>query len=247
MSKPSLGRRSVLSVFGLALGLALGAPKAQAYATADRFLEPVGRGGGGGRYFTGSPVDGYACSVCHTGAPEPKVSVTGLPEDGYEPGRLYEIEIAWDNSNPMFRHALQLEFLGRDARAAGKLLLLDDRQIDARQRCVTGDKPPADYELDTPGGRKIVGIEPCGAGHLRFRYAPPETDDVAFAMSFVVSDRGGSVEGDGVFNYQRVLRRTGVAGPQQGCALSGTPAATSTALVSVLSLLGLSLIVRRRR
>src|SRR5262245_23122316 len=23
-------------------------------------------GGGGGRYFTGSPADGYSCSVCHT-------------------------------------------------------------------------------------------------------------------------------------------------------------------------------------
>ena len=218
--------------------------RAQAYSEKNKYDRTVGLGGGGGRYFTGSPVDGYACSVCHQGAPEPKVSVIGLPEQGYEPGRLYEIEVAWDNSNPMFRQALHLEFVGRDGKAAGKVVLIDP---DARQVCGAMENRAADYQIDTPSGRKIIGVEPCGAGHVRFRFAPPETDDVAFAMSLVVSDRGGSADGDGVYNHQQVLRRIGVKGPAQGCAVQPTNATASAALAGLLSLLGLVLATRRRR
>ena len=82
---------------------------------------------------------------------------------------------------------------------------------------------------------------------MRFRYAPPETNDVAFAMSFVVSDRSGSVDGDGVFNYQSVLRRAGVAGPKQSCAVQAPSRKTSALLAAFVSLLGLALFARRRR
>jgi MYXO-CTERM domain-containing protein len=217
--------------------------RAQAYSERDKYERTVGLGGGGGRYFTGSPVDGYACSVCHQGAPEPKVSVIGLPEDGYEPGRLYEIEIAWDNSNPMFRQALHLEFVGRDGKAAGQLVRIDP---DVRQVCSGMENRTADYQLE-PSGRKILGVAPCGSGHVRFRFSPPETDDVAFAMSLVVSDRGGSAEGDGVYNHQQVLRRIGVKGPEQGCAVHTPGATASSVFAALLSALGLILHRRRRR
>lgn len=62
-------------------------------------------GGGGGIYFTGSPRQhGLDCAVCHVGGPtdiEVEISalLRGEPEDlfglGYEPGGLYEIQVAF--------------------------------------------------------------------------------------------------------------------------------------------------------
>jgi hypothetical protein len=217
---------------------------ARAYSDVGRFGEPSGAGGGGGRQFTGSPVDGYGCNVCHQGGVEPKVQVLGLPE-GYTPGRLYEIEVIW-NPDPAVPHALQLEFVGRDGLAAGKVLLLDKSQLDAAQFCDRKtDQPVADYE-NSVGGRKILGVQNCGASHMRFRFGPPDTPDVSFALSLVSSDKSGSADGDGVFNMKRVLRRAGEPAPSQGCAIVA-PSADAGALPAALSFLLLALWLVRRR
>jgi len=54
-------------------------------------------GGGGGRYFTGSPADGYSCSVCHTAPRDYHFPLyqSGLPVDGYTPGDVYTIRLQW--------------------------------------------------------------------------------------------------------------------------------------------------------
>ncbi|MET0388368.1 MAG: hypothetical protein ABW321_20520 [Polyangiales bacterium] len=54
-------------------------------------------GGGGGRYFSGSPADGYGCSVCHTSASgyQFPLYVQGLPMNGYIPGTPYNITLSW--------------------------------------------------------------------------------------------------------------------------------------------------------
>jgi hypothetical protein len=72
--------------------------------TALAFSEPSSysddplMGGGGGRWFTGSPADGYGCDVCHTGAPSQAnypLYAAGFPEGGYVPGQTYELQLSW--------------------------------------------------------------------------------------------------------------------------------------------------------
>ena len=60
--------------------IAAAPPAAHAYSELERFGEPAVDGGGGGRYFTGAPTDGYSCHVCHDDVAAPPVTVTGLPD-----------------------------------------------------------------------------------------------------------------------------------------------------------------------
>lgn len=62
------------------------------------FADPVD-GGAGGRWFTGSPADGYTCSVCHEGGRQWPVQVDGLPTgQGYlpDPNKPYSITLSWN-------------------------------------------------------------------------------------------------------------------------------------------------------
>ena len=87
---------------------------ARAYSDPIFFYESLGKGGSAGRWFSGSPADGYACDACHTPRPtlNPKLLpplamprteplpagpliVTGLPKDGYVPGKTYDIRLSW--------------------------------------------------------------------------------------------------------------------------------------------------------
>lgn len=71
--------------------------QASAYSTPDAFADYPSSGGGGGRWFTGSPADGYGCSVCHLASSATKfpLLVAGLALDGYEPGSSREIVMSW--------------------------------------------------------------------------------------------------------------------------------------------------------
>ena len=244
--------RRWLASAALLTGL-LTAEEAHAWSFKDRFVEPAVWGGAGNRFFTGSPIDGYGCNVCHQGGAEPKVEVLGLPE-GYAPGRLYDIEVVFQNVDPKVRHALHLEFVGRDGKAAGTLRLIDPRQVDARARCdQKPEEPPADYELpedrQATDPRHILGVAYCGASHMRFRFGPPNTPDVSFSMSVVAADRDGTVNGDGVLNVQKVLRRAGEPAPQsEGCALAAPGSGSSLAAqLSGLMVAAAAVLLMRRR
>jgi hypothetical protein len=77
----------------------LGQPgRARAFSEPLTYFDDPANGGGGGRWFTGSPAEGYGCSVCHTGAPgQPTYPfyVEGLPANGYVAGTAYDIRLAW--------------------------------------------------------------------------------------------------------------------------------------------------------
>lgn len=84
-----------LAVLLVCAGVAGGA---RAYSTPDLFIEPPGSGGGGGRWFSGSPADGYSCSVCHSSAEGQRqfpMYVTGLPLDGYTLAEPREVVLSW--------------------------------------------------------------------------------------------------------------------------------------------------------
>lgn len=101
-------------------------------------------GGGGNRFFTGSPADGYNCSVCHTApvAYSFPLYQTGLPPAGYVPGTTYNVTLAWpeaatwaaSHGTPMT--ALTAEFIAEDAGNSGVLQLMPAEFVaDALERC----------------------------------------------------------------------------------------------------------------
>jgi hypothetical protein len=97
--------RSLLAVL-LACASLVFAFEARAYSTPEAFIEPASQGGGGGRWFSGSPADGFGCSVCHSAGPgqrELPLYVTGLPLSGYTLGEQREIVLSWPELSARWR------------------------------------------------------------------------------------------------------------------------------------------------
>jgi hypothetical protein len=107
------------------------------YPTAD----PTLLGGGAGRWFTGSPADGYSCEVCHLSPTKYSfpVSYTGLPIDGYVPGEKYDIEMSWPAATAATLQAraqglkpvseLVAEFVSEEGGKAGSLVFATASQV----------------------------------------------------------------------------------------------------------------------
>lgn len=71
---------------GAALATLLFAAPVRAFSSPDVFSGPPKDGGGGGRWFTGSPADGFDCGACHAPAPGQAIYpfyVAGLPFPTY--------------------------------------------------------------------------------------------------------------------------------------------------------------------
>ena len=116
-------------------------------------------GGGGGRFFTGSPADGYDCSVCHTSNPTYSFPLyqTGLPVDGYVTGTEYKIKLQWPeaaayersatNQPQLNLHPLSLitaEFVAEDGGSSGSLALVDEgMQVEGADTCARKPTDPA--------------------------------------------------------------------------------------------------------
>jgi hypothetical protein len=80
-----------------ALALLLQASAAQAFTEPRTYYDSPATGGGGNRFFTGSPAEGYGCAVCHTGPGKQwPLEIKGLPDGGYEPGETYELLLRFD-------------------------------------------------------------------------------------------------------------------------------------------------------
>jgi hypothetical protein len=86
------------ALFAALLALTASASVARAYSTPDAYSENPFSGGGGGRWFSGSPADGFGCSACHSSSPTQRpfpMYVTGLPLHGYALAESREIVLAW--------------------------------------------------------------------------------------------------------------------------------------------------------
>ena len=92
----------------VALVLSLPATPAAAFSDFNRYADPTSDGGTDGRYFTGSPMDGYGCNACHQGAEGIQVSVSGLPEDSYELGASYEVTVRFEHPEGARTRTVQL-------------------------------------------------------------------------------------------------------------------------------------------
>jgi hypothetical protein len=76
----------------------MAAGTARAFSSPDAYAQSPSAGGGGGRWFSGSPADGLGCSACHSAAPGQRIFplyVSGLPLAGYGLASRQEILLSW--------------------------------------------------------------------------------------------------------------------------------------------------------
>ena len=237
--------RATLCAAGLALLAWLGsAQRAAAFAEPERFGEPVTAAGGGGRWFTGSPAEGFGCSVCHAGGEAVPLQVSGVPDGSYLPGGAYEITARWPLTSDKI--ALALELTDQSGRPAGSVRLPPPGELLVAEFC-----EPADAQIEAgaihelPGGRVVLSVPDCGAKQLRFLWTAPREDvgPVWLSGSLVQSDGLGDMLGDGVTDVLRVIPAprssvSGAAQVQAGCSAGGrsSPAAGSGMLLLLLAL-----------
>jgi MYXO-CTERM domain-containing protein len=236
------------SALWLALALLLAAPsQVLGFSGPAMYAAGALEGGGGGRFFTGSVLDGYGCSVCHTGGPKPHVDIAGLPLDGYLPGATYDVQIRW--ANPELPHALTLEFVSSSGAPVQGIALAEQASIPPAERCdQSSDAEPAAY-LFPMGQRRILGMSDCGAAAVRFRFTAPSDPEVTLTLAMVQSDSMGSPEGDGVLELRRTLERADLAARTAtpgGCSVRNT-AERDGAPSAWLALATLALALRGRR
>ncbi|MCB9631915.1 MAG: DUF3570 domain-containing protein [Sandaracinus sp.] len=215
---------------------------AHAFSSSSRFAAPVSGletgawGGGGGRWFTGSPGDGFTCAVCH-GEREAPFEIAGIP-DTWEPGSEHLIEITWPADD---NGAVALEIVDADGRPVGTLAIEDD-EPDAR---CPADAPAT---LAWPvGEREVVLTEACGARYQRVRWTAPSEGLEAFVyVAGVIGNRSGDPTGDATISERFATARVGAPTPEAaslGCAAGGDGAPPFVALLATLVVS----LARRRR
>ena len=257
-------RATRTSCFALASALLLGAQaaapgSARAFSDPLTFTDDVGLGGGGGRYFTGSPADGYGCDVCHRGAPSPPLEILGLPLAGYRPGGAYEVRIEWPRS--LEHIGLALEITDDAGLAAGSLELPPPEELADPERCLPVEDGVAAGDLDPlEGGRTILNVSDCGAQRVRFLWTAPVESRGALRLSggLVASNTQADAEGDGTTMFAHVLAPEHAIDPlasdiRVGCSVGGGlghrawPSGGAPSLLASLLAAGLALRTRRRR
>lgn len=256
----------------LALLLLMAAPRlAHAYSSFADYARSIEEGGGGGKFFTGTPADGYTCDVCHTGGAPAKLDVVGLPSAGYVPGQTYQIAFAWPMPAPdaVPHIALMVELTDDSGTTAGTPSLIPYAQWTEAEKCAQDAFPAADIcragaepgccrELDTtrdacsfPGERSMLWMLECGARAARFNWtAPPQPVDVWFSATIVSSSTGNDAAGDGVTLMRQLLRPASQtdtrAGAVGSCQLQPALARRSSLLATAVGCL-LVLGARRAR
>ena len=202
---------------------------AHAYSSFADYARSIQEGGGGGKFFTGTPADGYTCDVCHSGAEAKTLDVVGLPESGYVPGQSYELWFRWTAAaaaanDTVPRVALMAELTDTQGTTAGTLALVPYAQWTADEKCAEDAFPAADVcragaapgccrDLDPtrdacsfPGERSLFWMLECGARAARVTWtAPSQPVDVWFSASMLSSNAGNDVLGDGVTLLRRRL------------------------------------------
>jgi hypothetical protein len=235
-------RQLLLAVFG---ALTLPLESARAFSDPASFdLTPV-VAGGGGRYFTGSPSDGYTCKTCHSGGPSPKASVLGLPLSGYRPGSRYEVSIRWPTE--LTKISLAVELTDEQGKAAGSLLLPPMDEIQADEFCEpVSEQIPAAQLNELTAGRQIIQVPDCGSRSVRFLWSAPATEvgPVWFAGSMVLSDGESDPFHDGVTDFGRIINSPALASETSGkCGVTRVAASSSTSWLGTF--LGLALFTLR--
>ena len=185
-------RRATGFAASLAVSLALIGLFAPAPAHAfsePRFyaIDPTA-GGGGNRWFTGSPAEGYSCSQCHSGGPTPHLYIEGLPADGYVPGAVYDVRVSWPEfaarsaqlkndlalvpagvpkANPPSVGALA-ELVAESGLGAGTIEIATRNDAMDGERC-PGGRFATELYVVRPGEKTVKALRSCEAAALGAR------------------------------------------------------------------------------
>ena len=217
----SLGMASGLIMAGLAV-LAVPTP-ARAFTEPRTYFESTQNGGGGGRFFTGSPAEGYGCKVCHSGSGTEPLHLEGLPTDGYVPGATYNIRLTWPELAKRHRAlrmtqkkppslGLVAELISESGEGAGAIDIASGEKAADGELCVVPEGTQAAQlyavrpgqetaeegvrcEATKLGQRCLVAVVSCGARELRFRWTAPAKwqGPIWLSAGLVATDR---VSGD---------------------------------------------------
>lgn len=176
--------------------------------------EPATRGFGAGRYFTGSPADGYSCEVCHSATPNYSFPLAhkGLPLDGYVPGEEYKIELTWPEAANAYAMArtqgynpvatLVAEFVAEDGGPAGTVAFPNksERAVGAFSNlyCETLATATSLQQQDEAFATDIY-VQDTGNLALLLSVAP-QTNAAAAMNERCTVDRGKDAEGN---DYER--------------------------------------------
>ncbi len=237
-------------------GLVLGSlcARAHAYQNPTRFADPPELGGGGGKFFTGSPADGYTCKVCHSEGKPTHLTIQGLPVSGYVPGTTYRITVDWIDD--LKSVALNFEITDNQGHTAGTLAMPGIDELGPGDLCQIGF-PDVQVMTTMADGRSIGVVGECGGHQATVDWTAPVAaptgsaadSEVWFTGSLVSADADGTVAGDNVTDFSRVIGPRGQAAPlasqlAAGCSTAaGRRAPWPWALCAALALLWL----RRRR
>jgi hypothetical protein len=195
---------SRMAMLAIASLCALGpSARARAFSDATFYFKTIAEGGSQGRWFTGSPADGYSCNVCHTGGKSWPVYVTGLPTQGYVPGTDYQLRILWPEwsaqelallaASPMNDPNMELvtELVSESGNGSGTLTLQDAQFETAAEKCTRPPNEhaadiytvrqdgatPSPYRLDCTTGdvnaRCLVIVKGCGAREVHMKWTAP--------------------------------------------------------------------------
>jgi hypothetical protein len=214
---------------------ASGSSAAHAFSEPRSYFEAAKTGGGGGRWFTGSPAEGYDCSVCHTGQPPQPLHVDGLPDKGYVAGTSYDVHLSWPEFATLAHGLRQMpgaepsmgivaEFVAENGKASGTVEIATDTALPTEQCEVPMGTPAAHLYTVRPakdateatgsctsealGQRCLVTVLGCGASELHVHWTPPADwqGPIWFNVGFVATNQiSGNPQGDAVSEFTRVM------------------------------------------
>jgi hypothetical protein len=266
-SSPLL-RASAALLLG-ALCLASRPSSVRAYSSFSDYVRPIQEGGGGGRLFSGTPVDGYGCDVCHAGAEGAELEVFGLPEDGYVPGQSYEITLRWPENVPHV--AVMAELSDMRGQPLGTTSLVPyaawqqgeicENDFPAGDLCRVGsgndgccrDLEPTRDACSLPGSRNVLWVLDCASRFARMIWTAPPANagDAWFSAEMVTSNLQNDVAGDGVTSVVARIRPKGasdeVSAAVGECHAAAPKNASPTAPLASISAIFLAALWRRHR
>ncbi|MBN8612856.1 MAG: hypothetical protein J0L92_19835 [Deltaproteobacteria bacterium] len=184
--------------------LTLAPAPAHAYLDGAGFDSPAIEGGGGGRLFSGAPRDGYDCSVCHRGGAPLSLTLDGIPPDGWEAGRTYDLTIAFPEG--VRSVGAIVEIANERGEGAGVLDGLPLDETTAADLCRGGTLPAA-HTVDVEG-RTVARVDVCGASRAALRWTAPSTPVTSLRVfaTVVAANDSGDPTGDSTGHITTSLR-----------------------------------------
>ena len=218
--------RAYEAAWAIAIAIVLAPGLVHAFSEPNIYADEAQTGGGGGRWFSGSPAEGYDCSVCHNAQLRVPLHHNGLPIEGWVPGQSYTIKLAWPEAAAQALSAqaaglrpstsLVAELVAEDGGPSGTIELqpsfaapgelcaaADSGVILAASVFSINGTDPASRGTSCTAVQKnercVVAVAACGSSELRVRWTAPARwgGPIWFSASMVSTLNANGVPDDG--------------------------------------------------